>query len=107
MTGEGENNGSKPSPWSQRERECEVLAAQGTRGYLGREIARIVLAYSPRDLQQMRWNFSGRVTGLDPQYRKHLEESIAVFLHGTYQAILLMRQQEYVRTIYDSHHFNG
>lgn len=74
-------------------RDCGHLAMQTTRGGLGREIARIVLAYSPRDLQQMRWNFSEKIRSIDPIYRKKLEETITAHLHGTYQAIRLMDQQ--------------
>jgi uncharacterized protein (UPF0305 family) len=92
-TGEGENDGLIPSKGSQREEECRVLAALKTRGELGRHIAWIVPAYSPRDLQKMRGKFSGKVTGLGPRYRRHLGETITGFLHGTYQTILLMGQQ--------------
>ena len=38
--------------------ECMLLGSRKDRGDLGAAIAAIVLAYSPRDLQQMRWNFS-------------------------------------------------
>ncbi|MCC7469192.1 MAG: DUF2115 family protein, partial [Burkholderiaceae bacterium] len=64
-----------------------------TRGELGQAIADLVLSYSPRDLQQMRWNFSGAIQDINPEYRKKLEETITAHLHGTYQALRLMRQQ--------------
>lgn len=93
-TGRKKSAGKKTSPIMQREEECRVLAAQKTRGALGREIARIVvLAYSPRDIKKMQWNFSSKIHALDTRYRKHLEESIMGFFHGTYQQIMLMRQQ--------------
>lgn len=73
--------------------ECDQLAGKKTRGDLGKAIAAIVLAYSPRDLQQMRWNFSEKIQKIDPVYRKRLEETITGHLHGTYQAVRLMDQQ--------------
>jgi len=72
---------------------CNQLAALKTRGDLGKAIAAIVLAHSPRDLRQMRWNFSGKIRDIDPAYRKKLEETIMAHLHGTYQAVRLMDQQ--------------
>jgi uncharacterized protein (UPF0305 family) len=72
---------------------CEALASYRTRGELGDAIAKIVLAYSPRDLQQMKWNFSEKIRTIDPVYRKRLEETITAHLHGTYQSIRLMDQQ--------------
>ncbi len=73
--------------------ECERLAQQKTRGDLGRAVAAIVLSYSPRDLRQMRWNFSEKIRDIDPAYRKALEETITAYLHGTFQNVLLMEQQ--------------
>src|SRR5512136_760224 len=67
--------------------ECDLLSSQKTRGDLGKAIAQIVLAYSPRDLQQMRWNFSEKIRKIDPAYRKRLEETITGHLHGTYQNV--------------------
>lgn len=64
-----------------------------TRGELGSAVARIVLAYSPRDLQQMKWNFSEKIRTIAPAYRKRLEETITAHLHGTYQTARLMEQQ--------------
>jgi uncharacterized protein (UPF0305 family) len=73
--------------------ECDQLASEKTRGDLGSAIAAIVLAYSPRDLQQMKWNFAEKIRTIDPAYRKRLEETITAYLHGTYQNIRLMNQQ--------------
>jgi uncharacterized protein (UPF0305 family) len=41
----------------------------------------------------MRWNFSGSIRDINPEYRKRLEEAITGHLHGTYQSIWLMNQQ--------------
>ncbi|HOX35703.1 MAG TPA: DUF2115 domain-containing protein [Methanoregulaceae archaeon] len=85
---------AKRSPAAEKIRiECGQLAGKQTRGELGSAIAKIVLAYSPRDLQQMRWNFSEKIHAIDPGYRKKLEETITEHLHGTYQAVRLMEQQ--------------
>ena len=72
---------------------CDQLASARTRGGLGAAIAKIVLAYSPRDLQQMKWNFSESIRDISPEYRKQLEDLITGHLHGTYQKIRLMDQQ--------------
>ncbi|MCU0631904.1 MAG: DUF2115 domain-containing protein [Methanolinea sp.] len=82
-----------PAPNSAIQRECAQLAVIETRGDLGRAIARLVLAHSPRDLQQMRWNFSKKIRDISPAYRKTLEEAITGYLHGTYQNVRLMNQQ--------------
>ena len=73
--------------------KCSELGSCKTRGELGQAIAEIVLSYSPRDLQQMRWNFAGKVRDINPELRKKLEEKITEHLHGTYQALRLMNQQ--------------
>jgi len=73
--------------------ECDLLGSKKMRGDLGRAIAAIVLVYSPRDLQQMRCNFSEKIRTIDPAYRKRLEETITGYLHGTYQNVRLMNQQ--------------
>jgi uncharacterized protein (UPF0305 family) len=73
--------------------DCDLLMSKKTRGDLGTAIAAIVLAYSPRDLQQMKWNFSEKIRSIDPAYRKRLEETITGYLHGTYQNVRLMDQQ--------------
>jgi len=82
-----------PAAPFQVQRECEQLSSMKTRGELGRAIARLVLAYSPRDLQQMKWNFSKKIRDIGPAYRKTLEETITGYLHGTYQNVRLMNQQ--------------
>jgi uncharacterized protein (UPF0305 family) len=73
--------------------ECATLRSKMGRGELGAAIAGIVLSYSPRDLQQMRWNFSSSLQDISPEYRKRLEETITGHLHGTYQNLRLMHQQ--------------
>lgn len=73
--------------------DCGRLAAQQTRGSLGKEIAAIVLTYAPRDLRKMQWNFSGKIRNIDPAYRKKLEKLITAHLHATFQDIRLMNQQ--------------
>ena len=72
---------------------CTRLSGQETRGALGSAIATLVLASSPRDLQQMRWNFSAQIQDYTPEYRKLLEETITAHLHGTFQQVRLMNQQ--------------
>jgi len=67
--------------------ECGLLGSKKTRGDLGTAIAAIVLVYSPRDLQQMRWNFAEKIRDISPTYRKRLEETITEYLHGTYQNV--------------------
>lgn len=91
---------SRKSPFSQRSDvsnkmrdECEHLKTMKTRGELGKVIASIVLTYSPKDLAQMRWNFSAKIHDYTPDYRKRLEETITAHLHGTFQTIRLMNQQ--------------
>jgi uncharacterized protein (UPF0305 family) len=73
--------------------KCSELGSVKTRGELGQAIAEILLSYSPRDLQQMRWNFSGAIQDINPKLRKKLEETITGHLHGTYQALRQMNQQ--------------
>lgn len=70
-----------------------MLATRKTRGELGSAIAGIVLGYSPRDILQMRQNFSRKIRDLSPAYQKELEETITGYLQGTYQDIRLMSQQ--------------
>lgn len=72
---------------------CSALGSKKTQGELGKAIASLVLSYSTRDLQQMRWNFSGAIQDINPELRKKLEETITGHLHGTYQALRLMDQQ--------------
>jgi len=68
-------------------KQCTTLGSKRTQGELGAAIAALVLSYSPRDMQQMRRNFSESIRDFPPEYREKLEESIAGHLHGTYQAI--------------------
>jgi uncharacterized protein (UPF0305 family) len=72
---------------------CARLASAETRGELGKAIAKIVLSYSPRDLQQMKWNFSESIKDVSPEYRRNLEELIAGHLDEIYQNLRLMEQQ--------------
>ena len=72
---------------------CRELGTKKTRGELGKGIADIVLVYSSRDLQQMKWNFSNNVRNLDPVYRDLLDEIIIGHLHSTYQNVRIMDQQ--------------
>jgi len=59
MSGTGlQGTGERAIASSKVPGECGLLGSKKTRGDLGKAIAAIVLAYSPRDLQQMRWNFS-------------------------------------------------
>jgi uncharacterized protein (UPF0305 family) len=73
--------------------ECSDLGTRKTRGELGKAIAAIVLAYSPNDLQQMKWNFGKKIRDIDPAYRHRLEETITGYLHGTFQQLALMDRQ--------------
>jgi uncharacterized protein (UPF0305 family) len=66
--------------------ECSMLSATTTRGELGRAIAGLLHSYSPRDLQQLRRNFSRTIRDFAPEYRDTLEKAISGHLHGTYQA---------------------
>jgi uncharacterized protein (UPF0305 family) len=78
---------------TQIERECNRFRSMKTRGELGQAITAIILTYSPRDLEEMRWNFAGAIQDFTPEYRKILEESVTGHLHGTYQVLRLMNQQ--------------
>ncbi len=72
--------------------ECSTLGSKKTRGELGTAIAAIVLSYSPRDVQQMRRNFSRTIRDFPPEYRERLEETVVGHLHGTYQAVRRMQE---------------
>jgi uncharacterized protein (UPF0305 family) len=74
-------------------KRCAKLESEKTRGALGQAIAEIVLSYSPRDLQQMRWNFARTIRDFNPELRRKLEETITGHLDGTYQSLRLMHQQ--------------
>ncbi|WAC05895.1 MAG: DUF2115 domain-containing protein [Methanoregula sp.] len=87
------DTGETESALSEIAGKCGLLGSKKSRGDLGAAIAAVVLAYSPRDLHQMRWNFSEKIRNIDPVYRKHLEETITGHLHGTYQNVRLMDQQ--------------
>jgi uncharacterized protein (UPF0305 family) len=71
---------------------CSRLGAKRTRGELGQAIAGIVLTYSPRDLQQLRRNFSETIRDFVPEYRDTLEKAIAGHLYGTFQALRRMHE---------------
>jgi uncharacterized protein (UPF0305 family) len=72
--------------------ECSKLSSKNTRGELGQAITAIVLTYSPRDLQQMRGNFSDKIQDINQEYREKLEETITGYLHGTYQTLRQMHE---------------
>jgi len=72
---------------------CIRLASIHVRGELGKAIADLVLTYDPKDINQMKVNFSNKIETFSPDYKKELEESIAAFLNGTYQTLRLMNQQ--------------
>jgi uncharacterized protein (UPF0305 family) len=69
------------------------LKLQKTRGDLGAAIAAVILSYSPRDLETMRWNFTGKIQSYNAELRKELEETVTTHLLGTYQQVRLMNQQ--------------
>ncbi len=73
-------------------RECSALWSKKTNGEIGQAIVAIVMTYSPNDLQQIRWNFSGMVQDISPEYRENLNEAITGHLHGTYQALRRMQE---------------
>ncbi len=73
-------------------RECSNLGSKTTRVALGEAIAALVIAYSPRDLEQMRRTFALSIRDFTPEYRKRLEEPITGHLHGTYQAVRRMHE---------------
>lgn len=77
---------------SQIARECTTLRSMKKNGELGEAIAAIVVTYSPRDLQQLRGNFSGKIQDYPPEYRERLEETISGHLHGSYQALQRMHE---------------
>jgi uncharacterized protein (UPF0305 family) len=85
--------GTRINPRSTIQSDCDLLGSKTIRGELGIAIAKIVLAYSPKDLQQLKWNFSEKIQNIDPVYKKRLEETITGYLQGTYQNVRLMEQQ--------------
>ncbi|MDD1729521.1 MAG: DUF2115 domain-containing protein [Methanospirillum sp.] len=98
------SGGSSPGPASPSSITtlCHELAVIRIRGELGLAIADLVLRYSPRNLEQMRWNFSEKIKGYAPELKTLLEETITAHLHGTYQQIRLMNQQGVFATLQDS-----
>jgi uncharacterized protein (UPF0305 family) len=70
-----------------------------TRGELGARIARLVLVYSPADIQLMKRNFETKVKDLDPAYRERLTAKITEHLLGTFQRIRLDNQQGVYKTL--------
>ena len=85
--------GTQTNPRSTIPGDCDLLGSKTTRGELGTAIAKIILLYSPKDLQQLKWTFSEKIQNIDPAYKKRLEETITGYLHGTYQCVRLMDQQ--------------
>jgi uncharacterized protein (UPF0305 family) len=83
-------------------RECRILKNAATRGQLGKEIARLVLAFSPADIQQMKQNFATKILTLTPEYRQELTTKINEHLLGTYQRIRLAQQQGTFATLNES-----
>jgi len=86
-------NGSPERVAAAIQKDCGRLKMLRTRGELGSALARIVLLYSPRDIQQMMQNFGDTIRDISPEYRAELEEAITGHLLGTYQNIRLMNQQ--------------
>jgi uncharacterized protein (UPF0305 family) len=80
---------------------CRELAGAATRGTLGAQIARLVLARSPADIRRMQRNFETKVKDLTPEYRERLTAKITEHLLGTYQRIRLADQQGIFRTLWD------
>lgn len=72
---------------------CRYLQQADRRGDLGERIARLVLVYSPADIQRMKQNFSHKIEDLTPEYRERLTRKIHEHLLGTYQRIRLLQQQ--------------
>jgi len=87
------NDIGQPDSPAEISEACGLFRSAQTRGELGAEIAGIVLRFSPRDLRQMKGNFSEKIQGYDPGYRKRLEETIAAHLYGTFEKLRLMQQQ--------------
>ncbi len=92
--GKGDSSGTHQGILPEQIRiDCELLGSKITRGDLGSAIAGFVLAYSPRDVQRMKWNFSEKISTINPGYRKQLDESITGYLQGTYQIVRRMHLQ--------------
>jgi uncharacterized protein (UPF0305 family) len=93
--------GTRIIPQSTIQGDCDLLGSKTIRGELGEAIAKIVLSYSPKDLQQLKWNFSEKIQNIEPAYKKRLEETITGYLHGTYQSVRLMNQQGTYSSLYE------
>jgi len=83
--------------------ECSKLRSKKTTGELGEAIAAIVLMYSPRDLEQIQWNFSDKIRDFNPEYQKSLEEMITGHLHGTFQTLQRMHELKSFARMMESH----
>jgi len=81
--------------------QCQLLKEAKTRGQLGEQIARLVLAHSPADIQRMKRNFETKVQDLSPEYRDGLTQKITEHLLGTYQRIRLDFQQGTFKTLHE------
>lgn len=92
--------GQSPDSPDSVTRQCEVLKAATTRGELGAAIARIALARSPAEIQQMKRNFDTKVQDLSPEYRNRLTAKITEHLLGTFQRIRLDDQQGALKTLH-------
>ena len=80
-------------------RQCRELKEATTRGELGERIARLVLAYSPGEIQRMKRNFAAKVQDFTPEYRDRLTRKITEHLLGTFQRIRLDDQQGTLKTM--------
>ena len=81
--------------------QCHALKEAKTRGQLGEQIASLVLAHSPADIQRMKRNFETKVQDLSPEYRDRLTQKITEHLLGTYQRIRLDHQQGTFKTLHE------
>jgi uncharacterized protein (UPF0305 family) len=81
-------------------RQCQELKEAKTRRELGEDIARLVLAHSPADIQRMKRNFETKVQNLSSDYRDRLTTKITEHLLGTYQRIRLAQQQGIFRSMH-------
>lgn len=90
---------SAPAPGNIIAGRCGDLKEAKTRGQLGERIARLVLAHSPADIQQMKRNFETKVQDMTPEYRDRLTKKINEHLLGTFQRIRLDEQQGMFKTL--------
>jgi uncharacterized protein (UPF0305 family) len=82
-------------------RHCRTLKGAKTRGELGERIAKLVLTYSPANIQQMKRNFDNKARDIPPEYRDRLTGKITEHLLGTYQRIRLADQHGILRTLHE------